>query len=154
MKATAIVILLLLTASASASEPAQHPVTVELGPKAYRDGDVIQILEVTSTSPRLEQGDTITVRGKAGLDSQSEARLCLFLTQTEGNGAEEVEPAQQVVVPNGLSEFELTITVKHRGLLHLTFYDPQKGTPFGGVYFGTRKQMQPLSSTLVKHYCN
>src|SRR5262249_998591 len=66
---------------ALAAPPVQHSINVALGPKAYRDGDVIEITEVTATSDRLEQGDSITARGRVRLDSRSSGNLCLFLTQ-------------------------------------------------------------------------
>ena len=132
--------------------PVQEAVPVHLGPKAYRDGDVIQITEVRATSPRLEQGDTVIVKGKARLDSQQTAQLCLFLTQTEGDGKEETDAAQTVTLKQGMSEFELEITIKHRGALHLTFYDQTSGKPLGGTYFGTRQQMAKIADWNVSYY--
>jgi hypothetical protein len=57
--------------------PIQEPVATRLGPKAYRDGDVIEITNVTATSAKLEQGDSVTVTGRVRLSSQQAADLCL-----------------------------------------------------------------------------
>lgn len=132
--------------------PAQHPVSVTLGPKAYRDGDVVQITHVSATSPRLEQGDTVTIKGHVRLDSRDQAQLGLYLTQTAGDGSEETDETQTTTVARGLAPFELSITVKHRGALHLTLYDVASGRPFGGVYFGTAAQMAEIEEWDVSYY--
>ena len=152
MRAAIVPIIAMLARVASAAEPSQHPVSVELGPKAYRDGDVIQVTDVVSTSARLEQGDTVTVKGRVRLDSDSDARLCLYLTQAEGDGLEEAEATQEATLKRGLTTFELKTTIKHRGVLHLTLYRSTNGKPFGGVYFGTSEQMQGISDASVQHY--
>ena len=129
----AILFTLAVAFTAIGAPPTQESVSVVLGPKAYRDGDVVEITEVTATSQNLEQGDSITVRGRVRLDSQSSAKLCLFLTQTEGDGREETDPGQAKSIDRGLTHFELSTTIKHRGALHVTLYDNQTGKPFGGV---------------------
>ena len=130
----------------------QESVSVVLGPKAYRDGDVIEITEVTATSRDLEQGDSVTVRGRVRLDSRSLANLSLFVTQTEGDGQEEIDPSQSKTAARGLSPFELKVTIKHKGVLHLTLYDAKSGKPFGGTYFGTSKQMNRIGDWNVGYY--
>ncbi len=57
-----------------------------------------------------------------------------------------------MLVPKGLGEFELKITIKHRGALHVTMYDPQSGKPFGGTYFGTVDQMKAIAHWDVNYY--
>lgn len=132
--------------------PAQMPALTVLGPKAFRDGDVIEITDVRATSARLEQGDSVTVRGRFRLESHDEAQLSLYLTQTEGDGVEETDPGQIVRVQKGRGEFELKTTIKHRGALHLTYYSSRTGKPFGGVYFGTPRQMKAIESWDVGYY--
>jgi hypothetical protein len=132
-------------AAALGAGPAQESVQVALGPKAFRDGDVIEITDVTATSAKLEQGDTVTVRGRVRLDSRSAATLSLYLTQTEGDGLEETDAAQLKEIGRGLTTFELKATIKHRGALHLSLYDLQTGKSLGGVYFGTAEQMQKIA---------
>lgn len=146
-----LVTSVLLCAPLGAAPPAQRAVPTVLGPKAFRNGDVIEISDVRATSPRLEPGDSITVRGRVRLASQEQARLCLYLTQTEGDGREESDASQEVSVQRGLAAFELKATVKHRGVLHLTLYD-RAGRPFGGVYFGTPAQMQKIEGWSLDHY--
>jgi hypothetical protein len=111
---------------------------------------VVEITDVRATSPRLEQGDSITVRGRVRLESRHVARLCLYLTQTEGNGLEESDSSQEVGVGRGLGEFELKATIKHRGYLHLTLYDAS-GRPFGAVYFGTPEQMKQIEGSSLDY---
>lgn len=152
MRTSFLILVTLLACVAGANEPTQRPVSVDLGPKAYRDGDVVQITSVSSTSPQLEQGDTVTVKGRVRLDSVAGARLCLYLTQTKGDGIEEADETQEVRVNRGLSDFELTATIKHQGVLHLTLYRTDNGKPFGGVYFGTAEQIESLSDACVRHY--
>lgn len=132
--------------------PAQKSVPTVLGPKAFRDGDVIEITDVQASSTRLEQGDSITVCGKYRLESMPSAKLCLFVTQTEGDGREEVDSRQTLHVQHGRGEFELRTTIKHRGVLHLTFYHPDSGSPAGGVYFGTEEQMKTIEDWQLEYY--
>ena len=152
MKTTVSFAIALLTSVTFAAPPIQEPVTIALGVKAYRDGDVIEISEVTSTSKNLEQGDSITVRGRVRLDSRDTASLCLYVTQTESSSSSEVDPGQMKNISAGLTSFELKTTIKHKGALHLTLYDQKSGKPFGGVYFGTPQQMSRISDWNVQYY--
>lgn len=138
--------------SATVANPIQDLVPVKLGAKAFQDGDVIKIDEVRSTSPKLEQGDTVTIKGQYRLESRDTASLQLLLTQIEGNGLEESDKQQLLNVSRGFKPFEVTITVKHKGYLHLTFYDTQSGKQFGGTYFGTARQMDQAAGLSVSHY--
>lgn len=149
---TAMLLTVMLVSTAFAAPPAQESVTPVLGPKAYHDGDVIEILDVSATSPRLEPGDSVTVKGRVRLDSQASANLCLYLTQTEGDGLEEVDRVQTVAVSRGLREFELKTTIKHRGVLHLSLYHENSGKAFGGTYFGTAKQMKEIADWDLGYY--
>jgi hypothetical protein len=141
----------LISALVAVTPPTQQPASTVLGPKAFRDGDVIEITDVQATSPKLEQGDSVTVRGRVRLASQDQAQLSLYLTQTEGNGTEESDPSQTIQVQRGLRDFELKATIKHRGVLHLTLYG-ESGQPFGGVYFGTAPQMKQIETWSVDYY--
>ena len=147
----AIATVVLLCCHLAAAPPAQESVPTLLGPKAFRDGDVVEITDIRATSPKLEPGDSVTVRGRVRLASQDEAQLGLYLTQTEGDGQEETDPSQTAHVKRGLAEFELKATVKHRGVLHLTLYD-RAGQPFGGVYFGTAPQMKQIEGWSLDYY--
>jgi hypothetical protein len=92
------------------------------------------------------------VTGKYRLQSRDKATLALYLTQTKSAEIEETSPAQKCVAKRGWHEFTSVITVKHRGLLHLTFYDYATDEPFGGVYFGTPKQVRSDHGISVDHY--
>lgn len=153
MKAVMISALAIVSVS-WASPPGQMPAPTVLGPKAFLDGDVIEITDVRATSPRLEQGDSVTVRGRFRLESHEGAQLALYVTQTEGDGVEEVDPTQTIQVKRGCGEFELKTTIKHRGVLHITFYGSQTGKPFGGVYFGTAAQMERIEDWDLDYYVN
>jgi hypothetical protein len=142
---------LLIAFPVLAAPPARMSAPTVLGPKAFRDGDVIEITDVRATSPKLEQGDSLTVRGRVRLASQDQAHLGLYLTQTEGAGTAETDPSQTMQVKRGRGEFELKATIKHRGALHLTLYD-NSGKPFGGVYFGTAAQMKKIESWSLDYY--
>ena len=152
MKSILILIAAVSLSGTLFAEPLQKSVQVRLGAKAFRDGDVIQIDEVQSTSPDLEQGDTVTVKGHYRLDSKKAASLQLLVTQVKGDGLEETDAKQIVKATTGFNPFEVTITVKHKGYLHLTFYDNESGKPFGGTYFGTAKQMRKATDVSVSHY--
>ncbi len=123
-----------------------------MGPKAFRDGDVIEITDVAATSPRLEPGDSVTVRGRARLTTPPHATLSLYLTQTESGGATESDASQSTQIDRGLHKFKLKTVIKHRGMLHVTFYDAKSGQPFGGVYFGTPAQMKQAAKWDVGYY--
>lgn len=151
MKVAMISVLAIWSAS-MASPPAQMPMATVLGPKAFLDGDVIKITDVQATSSKLEQGDSVTIRGRFRLESHEEAQLALYLTQTEGDGVEEIDSAQIIQIEQGRGEFKLKATIKRRGVLHLTFYNSQTGNPFGGVYFGTAAQMKQIENWDLGYY--
>ncbi|WP_411826158.1 hypothetical protein [Luteolibacter sp. AS25] len=152
MKTTAILLISILVFSVAARASVEKIIVpVQIGAKAFRDGDVVQISEVISTSRNLEPGDVVTVRGRYRLDSIEAARLILLVTQTESDGFEETDKSQIVQAKRGWHEFEATLTIKHRGFLHLTFYDGI-GEPIGGVYFGTPFQMAKAKDLSVAHY--
>ncbi|MBB03058.1 MAG: hypothetical protein CMJ47_10455 [Planctomyces sp.] len=144
--------LCLVAAPALAAPPSLSSVETVLGPKLYRDGDVIEITNVQATSPKLEQGDTAVVKGRVRLQSQPEAQLCLYLTQTKSNGRSETDASQRTNISRGLQDFELKMTIKHQGALHLTLYHPKTGRPFGGVYFGTPDQMKDIEHWSLDYY--
>jgi hypothetical protein len=144
--------LALVTAALAGQPPLQESVVTQLGPKAYRDGDVIEITNVAATSPKLEQGDSLTVTGRVRLQSQEAADLCLSVTQTQGNGFDMGDGNESIHVKKGQREFSLKMTIKHRGPLHVTLYDSKSGRPIGGTYFGTTDQMKKIADWNVAYY--
>jgi hypothetical protein len=137
---------------AVADPPLQSPVSVTLGPKYFRDGDVIEINDVLATSGKLEQGDSVTVRGRVRLGSRKSGVLSLYVTQTESDATTETDASQSKEISAGLANFELKATIKHKGYLHLSFYDKQTGKGFGCVYFGTSGQMQEIAAWDLRYH--
>ena len=151
MKAIAQMLGLLLAACAvCVAEESLKPVSFVLGPTHFNTGDAIIISQVVATSPDFKTGDTITVRGTYRLQSRKEATLALFLThprQTE----DIVTPAQTMKVRTVEGTFTLTCELKTEGATHVTLYGAN-GRPFGGVYFGTEKQMREVAKWLFVDY--
>ena len=152
MQRTIVAFVLCLGVPAFAAPPQLTSVETVLGPKLFQDGDVIEITDVSATSSKLEQGDSVIVKGRVRLESRASASLDLYLTQTKGDGAEETDKTQRMSVTKGLQEFKLKITIKHKGKLHLTMYDAKTGLPFGGVYFGTADQMKEIEKWDLNYY--
>lgn len=122
------------------------------GPRFFREGDSITIAELLASSPQFNVGDTVKVRGHYTLSSKPQARLSLFITATKNGGATPIAPQQTMKVLQGSGEFVLSETIREEGRLHLTFYDPDGGNPFGGFYFGTDQQMQEIAGWNVKDW--
>lgn len=135
----------------AATPAGQEAVPTVLGPRAFRDGDAIEITGVWANSPRLGPGGSITVRGRVRLASRDQAQLGLYVTQTSGDRKEAVDRSQVVQVKRGQGKFELQVKIKHRGVLHLTLYD-DLGRPIGGVYFGTAEQMKQIEGWSLDYY--
>ena len=152
MKTSLLLLVGALLSVSTHAAPITHEVPIKLGSKRFLDGDAIRIDSVTSTSTGLAPGDTVTVTGKYRLESYEHAILALYLTQTEGDVVEETDPTQTIKAKRGWHDFTSVITVKHRGLLHLTFYDHTSGKPFGGVYFGTPDQIARGHNVTTDHY--
>jgi len=114
-----------------------------IGVKSFHDGDSISITEVKATSPDLKTGDKVSVKGHYTLASQPKASLCLFQSD-KGSGATPIRPEQQISITKGRGDFELSETLESEGYLHVSFYPVPAGEPFGGLYFGTAKQMEKI----------
>jgi hypothetical protein len=121
-----------------------EPVPYTVGVRYFRDGDSISITDVKATSSDLRSGNKVLVKGYYTLASSPQASLCLYATATEGSGTSEVNPKQRINITKGKGEFELSETLPYDGYLHLTFYSIPAGKPFGGMYFGTAKQMKEI----------
>ena len=149
-------------ATPPAAEPARQPpgpagnglanIPFVLGPKKFKAGDAIVIEQVLANSPNLAAGDRVVVRGQYLLASKENATLLLVLTQTEGAVNENVSPTQMMKLERGTGAFELAYEVKHTGVLHLTYYGLADGKPFGGVYFGTKPQMDGIKDWTLSDY--
>lgn len=122
------------------------------GPQLFRDGDSIEIKVVEASSSSFDIGETVTVRGTYTLESHPDAKISIFVTQTEGDGKSEILPGQQLRIKEGNGEFELSIKIRHEGYLHVTFYPTDGGSGFGGVYFGKSKQMKEIEDWTLDWY--
>jgi len=122
----------------------QKIIQVTEGVKYFSDGDSIAITEVKATSPDLKTGDKVIVKGHYTLSSKPKASLSLFATDKKGPGKGETRPEQKIDISASQGEFELSTTLEYDGCLHVTFYSIAEGKPFGGLYFGTAKQMEEI----------
>jgi hypothetical protein len=141
-----LLLLFTLVANADLKE-----VGYKIGPQLFRDGDNIKIEEVKASSSKFEIGDSVTVKGTYTLESHPDAKISIFVTQTEGDGKSDILPGQQLEIKEGKGEFELSIDIRHQGYLHVTFY-PKNGSGFGGVYFGKSKQMKEIKDWTLDWY--
>jgi hypothetical protein len=129
----------------------EKPVPTLLGPMLFHKGDSIEIIDVQATSPKLEPGDSLTVHFRFRLASHDQAQLGLYLTRTENDGSEGLDPSRLIQVKRGEAEMKFRATIKRRGALHLTLYD-KSGYPFSGVYFGTYAQMERIRNWSLNYY--
>jgi len=120
--------------------PAPRTTPFVLGPLRFPEGDRIRIEEVLATSPDLDLGDRVIVRGSYALGSRERAVLALAMSPVRpSEGMKGSLPESVTAVTKGAGRFELECVVLVRGALHVSFYD--EGTEFGGLYFGTQPQM-------------
>lgn len=135
------VVGVLFTAAVAFAAPALSEIAVAFGPAEFSEGDSIIVDQVLGTSPKLEIGDRVVVRGRYRLASQARAKLGLSLTRTESREPVPISPAANKQVAKGAGEFELVYEVKHVGCMHVSLSDTSDGRSFGTVYFGTPEQL-------------
>jgi len=118
------------------------------GVKKLAAGDSIMITEVSSEKGTLAIGDTITVKGTYTLASQKNASLLLSVTQdaSQKQLPEQGKGSVRMTINAGTGEYEMTISISKEGWLHLGFYNPETGKPFGQLYFGTKEQMDKIAN--------
>jgi hypothetical protein len=131
---------LIAATTAFAAQLANVPVL--LGPIFLAEGDALVIEQVLSTSPKLDIGDTVVVRGKYTLRSQSEAKLGVSLTQTANAQPTPISAAANRMVSRGSGEFELVFEVRSIGCLNVSLSNVRGGKFFSRVYFGTAEQIE------------
>ncbi|MDQ8208057.1 hypothetical protein QEH52_11095 [Coraliomargarita sp. SDUM461003] len=144
---TPFLFLLSLVASADLRD-----VGYKIGPQLFRYGDSIEIKEVKASSSGFETGETVIVKGTYSLRSHPDAKIGVFVTQTESHGKSEILPGQQMEIIEGDAVFELSIEIRYEGYLHVTFYPTEGGRGFGGVYFGKSKQMKEIEDWTLDWY--
>lgn len=102
---------------------------------SFATGDAITITEVLASSPRIEAGDTVVVRGTYTLQSRPQAMLAISLTTNAPGVSTPIAAQSRKNVDAGTGTFELAYEIKQPGSLHVTFYPATSGSSFGGVYF-------------------
>lgn len=122
--------------SVACATPSPAGIRFELGAMEFHGGDALVIENVQSTTGGFAPGSLVTVRGRYHLASRDSGTLLLGTT-TQGTATQDPEPAGHVPVARGSGSFELQHRIPAAGHLHVTFYDPATGAPFGGQYFGT-----------------
>ncbi|MES2694765.1 MAG: hypothetical protein V4773_14935 [Verrucomicrobiota bacterium] len=132
---------LLLTAVIAFAAQAVAPIPAALGPAEFTDGDSIVIEEILGTSPAMEIGDRVLVRGRYTLASQAEAKLGLSLTRTQVKVPVPILPGSNKRVAKGSGKFELVYDVSQIGCLRAGFSSLEDGKSFGTVFFGTPEQL-------------
>ncbi len=77
----------------------------------FAGGDFITIQEVLATSPYLQPGDTVLVRGQYTLQSSAQALLMISLTANAPGFRESVAPNSRKDIVAGSGTFELAYAV-------------------------------------------
>ena len=104
----------------------------------FETGDSITILEVLASSPSLQTGDFVVVKGEYRLQSRENAVIAVNITANESVGPQPVLTTSRKQIAAGTGTFELECDIRYAGSLHVTFYAATSpGNSFGGVYFAT-----------------
>lgn len=129
------------TAPEAPSLPHVLTITPEIK-RAFREGDAIEVRQVTGTVPKFQVGGTYRVTGVCRQHTLKSATLYV------GNTAERGEPAIVPVagsslsmpLPPGVTEFDVTFTLRRPGLVHVTIYDmdsqDKHNNAYAGIYLG------------------
>lgn len=129
-----------LTACVVSASAELSAVSFVVGKQQFKTGDSIVIDQVLATSPKLEIGSKLTVRGHYQLTSAPQASLGLFVTHRSPTGADAFAPSQLKRIENASGSFELSCEITSEGDLHVSFYPASPGEAFGGVYFSPAPQ--------------
>ena len=110
----------------------------EQGPTRFEDGDEIKILEVRGTADAMTRGNIYCVKGTYTLASHDRAKLSANVTARDAaNGRGTPLKVQSTVVNRGSGHFTLFLPMVCDGWPHVSFYPADRGSSFGGNYFGT-----------------
>jgi hypothetical protein len=124
---------------------AANPVEIVIGDSQYYNEDNVTIDTVESSGSGFSVGAVVTVKGTYTLNSLTEAELGFYSTVSLKDGEKPtpvpVELSQRVEARNGKHSFSLSMVVRDTGNPHLTFYHRKTGKPFGGVYFGDKRNV-------------
>jgi hypothetical protein len=131
---------LCLTACVASASVELSVVSFVVAKQEFRAGDSIVIDQVLATSPKLEIGAKVVVRGHYLLASAPKASLGLFITHRAPAAADPSSPSQIAPVEKATGSFELSCEITYPGDLHVSFYPASHGESFGGVYFAGAPQ--------------
>jgi hypothetical protein len=134
MKKLLLVLPLLFAALLRGAPAGLSSIPFSTSQAQFASGDSITIQEVLASSPRLEVGDFVVVRGQYRLGSRESASLQIQLT-TSTAGPSGSLPTSRLNVNAGSGAFELEYQILQVGSLHVTFYPATGGASFGGIYF-------------------
>ncbi len=137
-----IVEKLAVTTDTVARQQPTFLVDFEITKQAFLQGDSIEIIEILSSTDKIETGRTYTIKGKYKLSSRDQAMLHIYAT----NG--QTHSGQGPIVKRGTGEFTRTFTFQKDGWLHLSFYPADGGSSFGNLYFaekGSNQQVPDIS---------
>jgi hypothetical protein len=126
------------------SGTANKKMKFSLGPKAFQEGDKIEIQEVWSERGTLTKGDTVKVKGTYTLRSKPTATLAFYVTASSPSDAHGPGLERQVKAGAAVP-FEMERLITCDGHLHLGFYPVQGGDVLGTIYFGTETQMKEIA---------
>jgi len=115
-------------------------VSFVVGKQQFKSGDSIVIDQVLATSPTLDVGSKVVVRGHYRLASSAKATLGLYVTHRSAAGHDPSAPSQTAHVESASGSFELTCDITYDGDPHVSFYPSSGGESFGGVYFSAAPQ--------------
>lgn len=127
--------------------PQVEPVAFHLGPKWFREKDLIELVEVSASSAKMEKGDTVTVKGRCRAGSLRDAMLVLRVIDDAGKEAQGAGAVLKLAPGEGEQAFELTCAIREVGYLRVALHPGgERTTPVGGVYFGTAQQMKAAAA--------
>ncbi|MBX7212122.1 MAG: SurA N-terminal domain-containing protein [Verrucomicrobiaceae bacterium] len=114
-----------------------EPPGFEVGAAQFAPGDVIHITSVNRSEA------IIAVSGDYELASQDEATLAFHITARDSEHAmTKTDPQQRISVKKGKGTFTLVHPHPYPGMPHVSFYPGKGGQVLGGIYFGTKEEVQ------------
>jgi hypothetical protein len=145
MRHSAPLTLVMLIAFIVGTARGDKPVELIIGESQFFNADYIKIRSVKSSGSGFEIGAMVTVKGTYILNSVETANLCFYSTTTSKQGAQPkptpTQDSQRIKARQGKHKFSLSKVIRKDGSPHLTFYHPETGKPFGGVYFGDKSNV-------------
>lgn len=139
------------SAAESETSPPAMPNKISIAPKdkkAFKNGDGIEIKEISGSVPCFQVGGTYRVKGVCRQQTLDNAQLYMGNTVEligEGDkGQNAIVPVGATplykALPKGSTEFEYVFKLLRPGMLHITIYDMENKDPndkaYAGIYLG------------------